>query len=403
MLGRLLLLRSGRSGLVAALCPRRPLCTQPADPERVSEALGLPESDERRRQLHLIMLEYSEMQVSGSRVPDSMSNYDWGELLRLGSYSARRKYLGYLFKREKSREADAERRKRKAEERREQLARELESRPSHIRYGLGHNTIFHRVTDTTIKSWEEQRLYTAMCFGQPLVMDLSFEPHMTRRENKNTAQQLTMLFANNRSALDPFDLHLCNVNPQGEIMEFLRRVIPSVEEPGFPLHLNQENYLDLYPKDRLVYLTPHCRNELREFDHDAVYVVGGVVDLVKGRPLSLAKAKKEGIKMAKLPLQRYLNVGPSFSTSLTLVAMGQILLDLQAGAGWEHALRHVPRRGLLTPEQQQAQAERQQSRLQSLQEAAERRRQRWERAAQQAAGERRAPPGGGGWRGARPR
>ena len=305
MLGRLLLCRGSRSGLLASICPRRPLCTVSADPDQVSDALGLPESDERRRQLHLIMLEYSEMHVTGARVPDSLSNYDWAELLRLGTYSARRKYLGYLFKREKSRAAEVLRRKQRAEERREQLAREPPP-PAHMRYGLGGNTFFHRITDSTIKSWEEQRLYTAMRFGQPLVVDLSFEPHMTRRENKNTAQQLTLLFSQNRAALDPFDLHLCNASPQGEIMEFIRRTIPVVEEPAFPLHLHQENYLDLYPKDRLVYLTPHCRNELKEFDHDAVYIVGGVVDLVKGRPLSLAKAKKEGIKMAKLPLQRYL-------------------------------------------------------------------------------------------------
>ena len=305
MLARLLLSCGGRSGLMATLCPRRPLCTASLDPEQVSAALGLPESDERRRQLHLIMLEYSEMQISGTRVPDSMSNDDWAELLRLGSYSGRRKYFSFLFKREKRKQSDVAKRKQRVEARREQL--ELEPPPSgHLRYGLGHNTIFHRINETTMKSWEEQKLYTAMQFGQPLVLDLSFESYMTRRENKNTAQQLTTLFSQNRAAPDPFDLHLCNVNPQGEIMEFLRRSIPTVEEPAFPLNIHRQNYLDICPSDKLVYLTPHCRNELQEFDHDAVYIVGALVDLVKGRPLSLAKAKKEGIKMAKLPLQRYL-------------------------------------------------------------------------------------------------
>ena len=276
-----------------------------ADPDQVSAALGLPESDQRRRQLHLIMLEDSEMHISGRPVPDSVSADDWSELLRLGSYSARRKYLGYLFKREKSRQGDVSKRKQRAEERRERMA-QPPPQTGHIRYGLGHNSIFHRITDTTIKSWQEQRLLTAMQFGQPLVLDLSFEKHMTRRENKNTAQQLIMLFSENRSSPDPFDLHLCNANPHGEIMEFLRKMIPSVEEPVFPLHLHQQNYLDLYPREKLVYLTPHCRTELHQFDHDAVYIVGALVDLVKGRPLSLAKAKKEGIRMAKLPLQRYL-------------------------------------------------------------------------------------------------
>ncbi|XP_037077975.1 mitochondrial ribonuclease P protein 1 homolog [Pollicipes pollicipes] len=379
MLGRLLLARGARAGLSAALWPRRPLCAAAPSLERVSSALGLTEEDQRRRQLHLIMLEYGELQISGARVPDAPSPTDWGELLRLPTYSARRKYLAYLFKREKSRESDAARRRERVAARRELV--ETESRPAgHLQYGLGHNSIFHRISDITIKDWSEQRLYTAMRFGQPLVMDLGFEAHMTRRENKNTAQQLSMLFAQNRASLDPFDLHLCNVNRDGEIMEFLRRFIPTVEEPAFPMHLHAENYLDVYPRDRLVYLTPHCRHELTAFDHDAIYIVGGVVDLVKGRPVSLAKAKKEGLRMAKLPLTKYLSVGPSFSPSLTLVAMINILLELQSSGRWECALRHVPRRGLLTDEEKRARAETDLLRLQHAQAAAQRRQQRWERA-----------------------
>ena len=60
--------------------------------------------------------------------------------------------------------------------------------------------------------------------------------------------------------------------------------------------------------------------------------------------------------------------------------MVQILLELQAGAGWDRALSHVPRRGLLTPEQRQAQAEQEQERMRGMQAAAEKRRNRWERA-----------------------
>lgn len=51
-------------------------------------------------------------------------------------------------------------------------------------------------------------------------------------------------------------------------------------EPWFPLNVHTNSYLDLFPKEQLVYLTPHCREELRTYDHDAIYIIGGIVDKV---------------------------------------------------------------------------------------------------------------------------
>lgn len=68
--------------------------------------------------------------------------------------------------------------------------------------------------------------------------------------------------------------------------------------------VNPDSYLEKYPRERLVYLTPHCREELITYDHNAVYIIGGIVDKSSGEPLSLAKAKREGIRMKKLPLDR---------------------------------------------------------------------------------------------------
>lgn len=53
-----------------------------------------------------------------------------------------------------------------------------------------------------------------------------------------------------------------------------------------------------------MYLTPHCREEMTTYDHDAVYIVGGIVDTGENEPVTLAKAKREGIHMQKLPLDR---------------------------------------------------------------------------------------------------
>lgn len=51
-------------------------------------------------------------------------------------------------------------------------------------------------------------------------------------------------------------------------------------DPEFPLNVHKSSYLDLFPKQNLVYLTPHCREELTTYDHDAIYIIGGIVDKV---------------------------------------------------------------------------------------------------------------------------
>lgn len=97
-------------------------------------------------------------------------------------------------------------------------------------------------------------------------------------------------------------MHLCNVNQQKHTYQSLAKYIATINEPWFPLHVHSESYSKIkYPslpyleneadrtktseipaniKDRLVYLTPHCREELREYDHDAIYIIGGIVDKV---------------------------------------------------------------------------------------------------------------------------
>lgn len=68
---------------------------------------------------------------------------------------------------------------------------------------------------------------------------------------------------------------------------------------------------------------------------------------MNNEPLSLAKAKRDGIKMAKLPLDRYLEWAPGSKKNLNINHMVPILLDLKLTGDWEFSLRHIPRRKLM--------------------------------------------------------
>lgn len=64
------------------------------------------------------------------------------------------------------------------------------------------------------------------------------------------------------------------------------------------------------------------------------------------QPLSMAKAKREGIRMARFPIDKYLDWGISSSKNLTLDQTMKIMLDLRHTGNWKKALEHVPVRKL---------------------------------------------------------
>jgi hypothetical protein len=111
------------------------------------------------------------------------------------------------------------------------------------------------------------------------------------------------------------------------------------------MNVHKESYVDIFDKEKLVYLTPHCRNELIDYNHDDIYIVGAMVDKANNEPISLAKAKKLGLRMAKLPLSKFLHWGIG-GKSLTIDQMVQIMLEMRVTDNWERSLRFVPKRKL---------------------------------------------------------
>lgn len=259
--------------------------------------------------------------------------------------------MDYIFGIEKKKENRSEKKRISREEFEQYKALEAEKSSEdnldYLQYKLGYNHPFIRFYDTTINRYYNWRLLQASMFSQSIVLDCGYEDEMTRTELKNCARQLQLTFAANRIHKDPYHLHYCNLNLNGKLHSDFHSYIPTMYEPSFPMYISDKSYLDHYDKDKIVYLTPDATHEMREYDHSAVYIIGAIVDKVSGKPMSLAKAKREGLKMLKLPIDSYLNFGAGGGgKSLTLNQMIDILLDMRMTNDWNHALRHVPRRKL---------------------------------------------------------
>ncbi|XP_065345027.1 mitochondrial ribonuclease P protein 1 homolog [Cloeon dipterum] len=313
---------------------------------------GDPEAE---KTLRILCLELDVFRQSGRDVPDSLSVESWKDLLQMSSVHKRTKFYRFLFIKSCIKAKEKEKRKRKSEEYLAYLEQKKENADAdsgHLKYGLMNNGILLRIYESTITEYNNYRLIRCMEMQeQKLFIDCGFEQNMSQLEISSFSKQLMIAFRDNRAHDQPFDLHLCNARPEDRTLQDMQKSMPTLFNKTFPLNITEKNYTDVVPKKNIVYLTPHCREVMDEFDHDANYIIGGIVDRSNQEPLSLAKAKKEGLRMAKLPLDQYLNWGQSGSKSLTINQVVCILLDLRMTGDWEYALRHVPRRKLRTDEE----------------------------------------------------
>lgn len=177
-----------------------------------------------------------------------------------------------------------------------------------------------------------------MQFGPKLVFDCSYDAYMTPFEARNAGKQLGYCINVNRKHRAPFDLHFCNVNCNSISIKSLHQNISDLGKLSVTCH--EEDMIDVFPRERLVFLSPNAETELDTFDGNDIYIIGSLVDKKAGYPLSLARSKEMGLRTAKLPFEKYFVYDGS--KRLTLVAVNKILLDIRLTGDWKYSLRHLP-------------------------------------------------------------
>lgn len=173
-------------------------------------------------------------------------------------------------------------------------------------------------------------MHKAKMHGQKIIMDCSYEHYMTDLERSRTAKGLKRVYTENRKHLKPMDLHLCGVKSESVIMKNLSGQIPTLLSKGSPTEVHTECFTKLFPKERLVMLTPDS-NDVLEYNFDDIYIIGAIVDLGRANQLTLAKAKKLGIRSARLPLD-YLRMGPGDSRELPMSSVAALIRECQVNS-----------------------------------------------------------------------
>ncbi|XP_007984159.1 tRNA methyltransferase 10 homolog C [Chlorocebus sabaeus] len=284
--------------------------------------------------------EFIEMwRLLGKEVPEHITEEELKTIMECVSKTAKKKYLKYLYVKEKHKKANQIKKEMKAAAREAaKNAKLLETTEEDKQQ----NFLFLRLWDRNINIAMGWKGAQAMQFGQPLVFDMAYENYMQPKELQYTISQLLESEGWNRRNVDPFHIYFCNLKTDSA---YHRELVKRYEEKWDKLLLTatEKSHVDLFPKDSIIYLTADSPNVMTTFRHDKVYIIGSFVDKKMQPGTSLAKAKRLKLATECLPLDKYLqwNTG---NKNLTLDQMMRILLCLKNTGNWEEALKFVPQR-----------------------------------------------------------
>ncbi len=266
------------------------------------------EPDMLRERVATIQQTYDELFQLGELLPYIFRDEHLHELIETNSWTKLQRSLSFLGHLRIARLNNLIDRRVRIAKGKEIKARVLEQRAQnkHLTYGLGHNTILLRTFQSKIRTlgeWYEAREFHS--WGQPLVIDLAFVKHLSVKEMKSLAfKEISFALLYNRQAKVPLPIYLCNFNPKCPKCRILLKAIPNFG----PSVCTEKSYLDLFPKENLLYLSPDSTNDLNEIDGSEVFLIGGLVDKTSESHdnYTLTAAKKHGIRHARLPLRQHI-------------------------------------------------------------------------------------------------
>jgi tRNA (guanine9-N1)-methyltransferase len=192
------------------------------------------------------------------------------------------------------------------------------------------------------KKWKNVSTDEITWFKPWIVIDLDWNDVLTEKEMSSLAAQLMHIYGAMKRSDRPLKLYLTSL--KGKIKDILYKIKGA---PNWKVVQEERDYLQLFPKDQLVYLSPESNNILRSINSEKIYIIGGLVDHNRLKGISFKKATAQGIETAKLPVKEYIE--RFTNTSLNVNHVFAILMDVARDGDWKAALlKYVPtRRGYI--------------------------------------------------------
>jgi len=174
-------------------------------------------------------------------------------------------------------------------------------------------------------------------FGQPFVIDLGLPYVMEDKEVRSLFSQMREVYKVNSWSWEPYRIHLCGYNDANSVM---RDAVSRCE--NFLWSVTSECFTRLFPRERLVYLSPDSPNVLTEYSHDDIYIVGALIDKRIPKKYSFNKAQELGIRSARFDLGNYLEKTRQKLPYLAFSDVFNVMVDARDTDGnWFYAFQNL--------------------------------------------------------------
>lgn len=86
-------------------------------------------------------------------------------------------------------------------------------------------------------------------------------------------KQILRVYTDNRRSPTPMQLHVTSFEGQSK-----EEMSKHNGYEHWDINFHSKSYLDVFPKEKLVYLSSESDNIITELENDKIYIVGGLVD-----------------------------------------------------------------------------------------------------------------------------
>lgn len=182
-----------------------------------------------------------------------------------------------------------------------------------------------------------------------VAIDLSFDELMLDKDLGSCASQLLRVYSRNRRASRPIPVHFTGLNEEGKLYEKLQR---NEGWKNWDVIAHKEGFMEIFDKNKIIYLTSESETVLDKLESGAVYVIGGLVDHNHHKFLTHELAQKCSIRTARLPLSEHLII--KTRTVLTINQVFDIIVGVSEGKAWKDVLLEAlpSRKGIKAKEDQ---------------------------------------------------
>ncbi|XP_038215850.1 tRNA methyltransferase 10 homolog A [Zerene cesonia] len=167
-----------------------------------------------------------------------------------------------------------------------------------------------------------------------IIIDLSFDHLMIEKDRYKVIKQLLRCYSINRRSEAPLQFHVTSFGEKAKI-----DISRHNGYENWDIGYHEKSYLELFPKEKLVYLSSESENVIEQFEEDTYYIIGGLVDHNKHKGLCHKLAVDQGIRHAQLPLDKYVNM--KTRKVLTIDHVFEIVLHISEGMQWQETLLKV--------------------------------------------------------------